>query len=58
MNRAPVIIECEDCGDEYEDHWLAMPPHLCAECEAGREDRYLEQQESENESNTEKESNG
>ncbi len=29
----PILWECEDCGDEFEDHPLAMAPHFCEACE-------------------------
>jgi len=30
-----AIFECELCGEEYEEHRLAMPPHVCEDCYAG-----------------------
>lgn len=34
------IFECEECGDEYTEHALELPPHLCAECTVAAEDRF------------------
>lgn len=30
-----AIFECELCGEEYEDHLLAMAPHVCEDCCSG-----------------------